>query len=278
MGRTGHVEVGTAVKFKLAACFDVGITPWQSCRQPTSIAGKEIMNIGTKRTVIAAAALAAAGLFGSLPFDGSSVAQQGVPTQHHDVALVDAYTTLLGDEGTFDTALVQRRTWDRAEQKSSCTAPLATATSPTEATTLLDATGATPLFSGMFDGAESRFFEGLFLDALPAKTRSINCSASTRPSRRRQFLPNSLPLVDVADTHRRRASQSLTSHAAVGISGFDTDLMSIANADYSMGATDFDGLPGLAQPPTRAALGDLSTGPHRLHGEQLQRSEQQPQH
>ncbi|MDT5226719.1 MAG: hypothetical protein QOH94_512, partial [Mycobacterium sp.] len=47
------------------------------------------MKSGTKRTVIAGAALAAAGLFGSMPFDGSSVAQSGVPVQHHDVALVD---------------------------------------------------------------------------------------------------------------------------------------------------------------------------------------------
>jgi hypothetical protein len=33
------------------------------------------MHIATKRTIIATAALAAAGLFGSLPYDGSQVAQ-----------------------------------------------------------------------------------------------------------------------------------------------------------------------------------------------------------
>jgi len=33
------------------------------------------MNAATKRTIIATAALAAAGLFGSLPYDGSQVAQ-----------------------------------------------------------------------------------------------------------------------------------------------------------------------------------------------------------
>jgi len=43
----------------------------------------------TKRTLIVGAALTAAALFGSLPYHGSSQAQ-GLPTQHHDVALVDA--------------------------------------------------------------------------------------------------------------------------------------------------------------------------------------------
>ena len=62
------------------------------------------MNAATKRTIIATAALAAAGLFGSLPYEGSTQAQQGAPTVHRDVALVDI-TTLLTDEGTFDTAL-----------------------------------------------------------------------------------------------------------------------------------------------------------------------------
>ena len=59
------------------------------------------MNAATKRTIIATAALAAAGLFGSLPYEGSTQAQQGAPTVHRDVALVD----ILTDEGTLDTAL-----------------------------------------------------------------------------------------------------------------------------------------------------------------------------
>jgi hypothetical protein len=58
------------------------------------------MRSATKRTLIAGAGLAAAALFGSLPYHGPSEAQ-GVPTQHHDVALVDA-GTLLFDEGTLD--------------------------------------------------------------------------------------------------------------------------------------------------------------------------------
>src|ERR1700744_367019 len=65
---------------------------------------RKTMNAATKRTIIATAALAAAGLFGSLPYEGSTQAQQGAPTVHRDVALVDI-TTLLTDEGTLDTAL-----------------------------------------------------------------------------------------------------------------------------------------------------------------------------
>ena len=47
------------------------------------------MRSATKRILIAGAGLTAAALFGSLPYHGSSQAQ-GLPTQHHDVALVDA--------------------------------------------------------------------------------------------------------------------------------------------------------------------------------------------
>jgi hypothetical protein len=55
------------------------------------------MRSATKRILIAGAGLTAAALFGSLPYHGSSQAQ-GLPTQHHDVALVDATdATLLSD-------------------------------------------------------------------------------------------------------------------------------------------------------------------------------------
>ncbi|WIM88415.1 hypothetical protein PT015_02610 [Candidatus Mycobacterium wuenschmannii] len=49
------------------------------------------MHAVTKRAIIGTAAIAAAGLFGSLPYSGSPVAEQDAPSvQHHDVALVDA--------------------------------------------------------------------------------------------------------------------------------------------------------------------------------------------
>ena len=126
------------------------------------------MNAATKRTIIATAALAAAGLFGSLPYEGSTQAQQGAPTVHRDVALVDI-TTLLTDEGTLDTALFNDVLGPTGAEEV-LFSDLSTALGAPEATTLLDATGASPIFSGDFDGAESRLFEGLFLDTLASKT------------------------------------------------------------------------------------------------------------
>ena len=52
------------------------------------------MRSATKRILIAGAGLTAAALFGSLDYHGSSQAQ-GVPTQHHDVALVAAIDATL---------------------------------------------------------------------------------------------------------------------------------------------------------------------------------------
>jgi hypothetical protein len=64
------------------------------------------MRSTTKRILIAGAGLTAAALFGSLPYHGSSQAQ-GLPIQHHDVALVDATdATLLSNEGATPQAAI----------------------------------------------------------------------------------------------------------------------------------------------------------------------------
>jgi hypothetical protein len=64
------------------------------------------MRSATKRILIAGAGLTAAALFGSLPYHGSSQAQ-GLSTQHHDVALVDAAdATLPSDEGVTSQAAI----------------------------------------------------------------------------------------------------------------------------------------------------------------------------
>lgn len=60
------------------------------------------MHTTTMRMVIGAAALAGPGLFGSLPHEGATVAQQGVPTVHRDVALVDASDTIVTTEISLD--------------------------------------------------------------------------------------------------------------------------------------------------------------------------------
>jgi hypothetical protein len=209
------------------------------CRQSTSILGMEIMNAATKRTIIATAALAAAALFGSLPFDGSQVAQQGVPTVHRDVALVDDYTTLLGDEGTFDTAFYNDVLGPTGAEEQLFTA-LASATNTSEATTLLDATGASPIFSGDFNGAESRLFEGMFLNTLVGEDQINQALGAPTAESETAILADFTstggpPIPSSADV----TLAELTS--AVGTSNFDTDLTSIANADYSLAAGDLEG-------------------------------------
>jgi hypothetical protein len=73
-----------------------GWLEWQLRRQPSINNGEgKTMHAVTKKAIIGAAAIAAAGLFGSLPYAGSPVAQQDAQSvQHHDVALVDAISDL----------------------------------------------------------------------------------------------------------------------------------------------------------------------------------------
>jgi hypothetical protein len=209
------------------------------------------MNAATKRTIIATAALAAAGLFGSLPYEGSTQAQQGAPTVHRDVALVD----ILTDEGTLDTALFNDVLGPTGAEEQLFNA-LATATSTSEATTLLDATGASPIFSGDFDGAESRLFEGLFLNTLVGED-SLNQALGITPTASETELLS----VFNADFVPIPSSTDITAAdlaGAVGTSAFDTDLTTIANADYTLALGDFEGfLSNLAT--DTSGLSDVST-------------------
>jgi hypothetical protein len=211
---------------------------------------RETMNAATKRTVVAAAGLAAAGLLGSLPYQGSLQAQPGVPTVHRDVALVDADTTLLGDEGTFDTALFNDVLGPTGAEEV-LYSDLSTALGASEATTLLDATGASPIYSGDFNGAESRLFEGVYLDTLASEDQ-LNQALGVSPDASETAiladwtsLPEApLPTGDTLPT--------------VGASGFDTDLTTIANAEFADATADFEGwLSSLAT--DTSGLGDLGT-------------------
>jgi hypothetical protein len=212
------------------------------------------MHSATKRMLVAGAGLAAAALFGSLPYHGPWQAQ-GVPVQHHDVALVDADATLLLDEGTFDNALwndVLGPTGAEEQLFSS----LSTAFGAPTATTLLDATGANPIYSGDFNGAESRGFEALFLNGLAAEDQVNQALGVTSTESQTALLG-----VFNTDFVPIPASTDLTAAdlaAAVGTSSFDSDLTTIANADYALAASDFEGyLTSLAG--DTGSLGDLST-------------------
>jgi hypothetical protein len=207
----------------------------------------KIMHAGTKRIVIGAAALTAAGLFGSLPFDGTRVAQQGVPTVHRDVALVDVLT----DETAFDTLLFNDVLGPTGAEATLFNDLSSTALGVPGATTLLDATGASPIFSGDFNGAESRLFEGLYLDTLASEDQLNQLLGITPTASETAILADytSLPEAPLP---------SGDTLPAVGATGFDTDLTTIANGDFSLAVSDFEGfLSNLAT--DTSGLGSLST-------------------
>jgi hypothetical protein len=245
---TGFIE---GLRWRIGARDDSGGNHTDS---PHQFRGREIMKSATRRTIIAAGALTAAGLFGSLPYHGSTQAL-GVPTQHHDVALVDAFTTLLGDEGTLDNAF-----WGDVLGPNGAEATLyndlVTAFGATEATKLLDATGANPIFSGAFNGAESRGFEALFLNGLVGEDQLNQALGVTATASQTELLS-----VFNADFVPIPASAGVTLSdltSALGTSAFDTDLTSIANADYALAASDFEGyLTSLAG--DTSALGEIGT-------------------
>jgi hypothetical protein len=199
------------------------------------------MNAATKRTIIATAALAAAGLFGSLPYEGSTQAQQGAPTVHRDVALVD----ILTDESAFDTALFNDVLGPTGAEEQ-----LFTALGP-NAATLLDTNTASPAFSGDFNGAESRLFEGLYLDTLASEDQLNQLLGVTPAASEAAILADytslpeaPLPTGDVLPV--------------VGASGFDSDLTTIANGEFTLAFSDFEGfLANLATDTT--GLSDVST-------------------
>jgi hypothetical protein len=212
------------------------------------------MHSATKRTLVAAAALAAAGYVGSLPNHGSTQAQ-GVPIQHHDVALVDTTSDILSSETSLDDQLfnsVLGSSGTEAELYNSlATAFGGGATGDADATALLDATGASPIYSGDFDGALSRLTGGALFDSWASEdelNQMFGISSSTSET---------AILADInQDLIPIPASTDLTPAdlaGAVGTSSFDTDLTTIANADYTLAAGDFEGW--LANLPT--ALGDV---------------------
>jgi hypothetical protein len=187
------------------------------------------MRTTTKRTLIAAAALTAAGLFGSLPYHGSSQAQ-GVPTQHHDVALVDD-TAILSPETTLDTTLFNDVLGSTGAEEQFYNS-VVTAVGATEANILLDTNTADPVFSGIFNGAESRLFEGLFVDTLATEDQ-INqllgvTTADSQAAILSDLTSNSFPL-------------PVGGVEPVLGSGFDADLTALANADFAEGYQDLLG-------------------------------------
>lgn len=205
------------------------------------------MNARTKRTVVATAALAAAGLFGSLPWNGSSVAQSGVPVERHDVALVDAASTILTYETTLDDTLYSGLYGSTGVYAELYTQEV-TALGVPAADTLLGTT-VTGGADGIFDGAANSFSSGVFLDTWAAEdevNQLLGVSAATSEAG---------ILADIAKDPVALAGDTLPT---AGAAGFDTDLMAIASADFSAATSEFTTYLG-SLPTALTDVGGLST-------------------
>ena len=141
---------------------------WHHAASPKSSNGEaKTMHSAAKRTLIAGAGLAAAGLFGSL-------ADQGVPQAPGGAdrapgrRLGGCQRHLSARRRHSGHSALQRRAGPDRSRRAAVQR-FGHGDSTSEATTLLDATGANPVFSGDFNGAESRFFEAGFLDTLAAE-------------------------------------------------------------------------------------------------------------
>jgi hypothetical protein len=203
----------------------------------TGISGEgKTMRTVTKRSIIAAAALAAAGLLGSLPFDGSSLAEPGVPTVHRDVALVDTTSDIIGAETTLDDTLYT----DAHTGAATLYTDAVTAYGVTDADALL---GTTALAGGLglFDGAYASAGSGVFLDTWAAEdelNQLLGIPAATSEAD---------ILADIAKDPVLPVGAVLPT---AGAAGFDTDLMNLATTDFTNASSEFttylDGLSGLS--------------------------------
>jgi hypothetical protein len=204
------------------------------------------MRSATKRILIAGAGLTAAALFGSLPYHGSSQAQ-GLSTQHHDVALVDS-SDILTPETTFDTTLFNDVLGSGGAEEQFYNS-VVTADGAALANTLLDTDGASPLYSGIFNGAESRIFEGLFVDTLASEDQ-VNqlLGVSTADSQ-------TAILGDLTNNFFPLPTGGV--EPVVG-TGFDGDLTALANADFAEGYQDLLGYLG-SFTGDLGSLGSLTT-------------------
>jgi hypothetical protein len=190
------------------------------------------MRTATKRTLIAAAALTAAGLYGSLPYHGSTQAQ-GVPTVHQDVALVDATSdAVLAAEIGLDDQLFSS-VFGASGAEASLYNSFVDAFGVTNAQILLDTNTAEPVFSGVLNGAVSRLSDSLLYDAWAGESE-FNTLLGIDPS-----VSEAAILADInADFVPLPAGLELP---AVGDPTFASDLMAIASADMTAGYNDLLG-------------------------------------
>jgi hypothetical protein len=236
----------------------LGTTPTAITPTAHTISGEgKTMHTATRRTLIAAAALTAAGLFGSLPYHGPTQAH-GLPTVHHDVALVDTTNPIVASETALDDSLYSGLYNSSTGLYSELYNHAVTALGAADADVLLGTTAAGGA-DGIFDGAANSFSSGVFLDTWAAEdelNQLLGVSATASET---------AILADIA--HDPVTLASLTDALpTAGSSAFDADLMSLATGDFTAATSEFtaylDGLPtaltdlgGLG-----TLLGDLGLG------------------
>jgi hypothetical protein len=96
----------------------------------------------------------------------------------------------------------------------------------------LDTAGAMPAFAGDFNAAESRLFEGFFVDTLASEdqiNQALGVSAADSQAE----------LLNVFNTDFVPLPTGVTG-PVVG-ANFDADLLAVANGDYSAGSADLTG-------------------------------------
>jgi hypothetical protein len=201
------------------------------------------MNTATKRTLVAGAALAAAGLFGSLPYHGA-VQAQGVPIQHHDVALVDTTSPLVGYELALDDSLYGGLFNNTTGVLPELYNNAVTALGATEADAILGTTVAGGA-DGIFDNAAQSFSAGAFLDTWAAEDELNQMLGVTATASETAILGDI-----TADPGLGITAAELPT---VGSAGFDAALMSLATTDFTNATADFTSY--LESLPT--ALGDI---------------------
>jgi hypothetical protein len=197
------------------------------------------MRTATKRLIIAAAALTAAALFGSLPYQGGPQAQQPAPTVHRDVALVDDTVVvtqqldadnLFWDENLGTNGLEEQLYIDLGGGSNS---------PATQAFTqaILDTNTAQPPWSGDFNGAESRLTEGVFLlDIYGQDELNQALGIETVGGADQTAFANDIATEYVPLPQSLPPGFELTPGP-----DFDTELMTLANAEFATASSDFLG-------------------------------------
>lgn len=209
---------------------------------PTHHGEGKTMHKATTRTLVAGAGIAAAALFGSLPFDGSFVAQQDTPqVQHHDVALVDVATEasaaavndaqqfLLNAEGAFNDTLS-----GLTAQDNGLLDVLYTAVGPNLADSLLLADGDGAIYDAdylnIFNGAATAGYNGFITNTLAFEAELNNILGVPMPDAQAYLL-------DQFNDLFIGAVPSTLGQPELGDS-FIPDLVAIANNQYTLASND----------------------------------------